>query len=364
MEALEYEQELDRYRGWLAEELDEEDVPDDVWGYLIKLGLLYEAITGSDDESRQALVARARAYMKKSREQNETYVQPPGRSEDRGAPDEVAVKPSKNVTRTAEVLAEVAATLSNSDTEVQRFRRKYLGGQLLTDEEARAFLNERGGPQGTGKAVRRAARNPRWSLHPQAKRYSTPIEMRELLGLADRLSKTFGWREGDGLWFVLTGFVPPIRPLEVEMFINTSAWPSRYHDPFMARISVTSYVWVNAEVVERAFRDAQRQLLGGDAPPPADKRTLEVVRFVASRLRESKEETWKNCWRAWNRLCREKWRYNSYNGFRQVYDRFMKRYMHRKYEPPNYVKREKTPYEVYRDQWNAQFTGKKGRHVG
>ena len=108
--------------------------------------------------------------------------------------------------------------------------------------------------------------------------------MRELLGLADKLSKAYGWKEGDALWFVLTGYIPPIRPLEVEMFINTSSsWPSG-RDPFMARITVTAHAWIQADEVKRAFHDAQRQLLRGDAPRPRREQTLEVVKFVARRI--------------------------------------------------------------------------------
>jgi hypothetical protein len=187
---------------------------------VIKLGLPFEAITGGGEESWQALVGEAKAYRKKSREQMETYSVPPGRGEDRGAPDEIAVKPSEDVTKRAEALAEVAATVCNDHPEVQGFRRNHLPGRLLTDGEARSFLDARGGPQGTDKAVRRTAPNPKWTLHPGVKRYPTPIDMRELLRIADKLSKAYGWREGDAVWFVLTGYILPIRPLEVEMLIN------------------------------------------------------------------------------------------------------------------------------------------------
>ena len=201
------------------------------------------------------------------------------------------MKPSENATKRAGVLAEVAAIMYDNHPEVQRFRRKYLPSRLLTDEEAGAFLNARGGPQGTGKADRRTASNPKWSLHPQAKWYPTPLDMREVLGLADKLSKAYGWREGDALWFVLTGYILPIRPLEVEMYIPTFTGTSRYYDPIMARITVTAHVWVQAGEVGDAFRDA---------PPPAKERTLEVVKFVARRMRERKGETWEDRWKAWN----------------------------------------------------------------
>jgi hypothetical protein len=126
VEALEYEQELDRYTDRLADELDVDEVPNNVLGHLIKLGLFYNAITGGDDESWQELVAKAKACMKESREQSEIYVRPPGRGEDRGAPDEVAVEPAENVMKRAEALAEVLATMCADHPKVQRFRRKYL----------------------------------------------------------------------------------------------------------------------------------------------------------------------------------------------------------------------------------------------
>jgi hypothetical protein len=365
VEAPEYDQELDKCMVRLAEELDVDAVPNNVVGHLIKLGLFYNAITGGDDESWQELVAEAKACMKESREQSEAYGQPPGRGKDRGAPDEVAVEPSENVAKRAEALSEVLATMGDSHPDVQRFRRKYLNGRLLTKEEARSFLDERGGPQGTGKAVRKTAPNPKWALHPYAKRYATPSDMRELLRLSDKLSKAYGWSEGDALWFVLTGHIPSVKPLEVEMFVHTSTGPSRYYNPITARITVTAPAWVNPEEVEGAFGDAQRQLLRGDPPPPTrGDDTLEVVKFVARRMRERQGETWDERWKAWKRTNPTRCPYDSYNAFRQVYDRFMKRYVYRKYELPNYVKRERTPYEVYRDRWNDQFTGRKGRHVG
>ena len=184
--------------------------------------------------------------------------------------------------------------------------------------------------------------------------------MRELLALADKLGKTYGWRVGDALWFVLTGYVPPVRPLEVEMFVHTSTDPYRDYNPIMARITVTAPALVNPEEVEGAFSDAQRQLLRGDPPPPTrGEATLEVVKFVARRIREHGAETWKDRWEAWKRTNPTGRRYNSYNAFRQAYDRFVKRYVHRKYELPNYKKRERTPYEAYRDDCNDRIIGRK-----
>ena len=104
----------------------------------------------------------------------------------------------------------------------------------------------------------------------------------------------------------------------------------------------------------------------GAIPPPPTRgdRTLEVVKFVARRMREGNEETWEERWKAWKRRCPQGWGYSSYNGFWTAYDRFMKRYVYRKYELPNYKKRERTPYEAYRDDWNDRITGRKDSHAG
>ena len=217
---------------------------------------------------------------------------PPGRGEDRGTPDQVAVSPSEGVTKRAEALAEVFATMAENHPEVKRFRRTYLPGWPLTDEQTREFLNQRGGPEGTDKAVRRSAPNPKWALHPAAKRFTPPTEMRELLGLADKLSGAYCWTKGDALWFVLTGHTPPLRPLEVDMFVHMSTGPSRDYDTITARITVTAQAWVHADEVAGAFRDAQGQLLRSDASPtPRNVRTLEVVKFVARRMRNHEGET-------------------------------------------------------------------------
>jgi hypothetical protein len=362
VDAQEYEVELESCRGRLAKELGEDDVPDNVWGYVMKLGLSYEAITGGGDESWQALVGKAKAYLKKSREQIESYVQPPGRSDDRGAPDEVALEPPENVTKRAEVLGEILATLcANHYPGVRQFRQEYLGGRLLIDEEARAFLDKRGGPHGTNKAARPSVPALERLLDKHRGRYRTPSEMEVLIKLADKLSKIYPWREGDALWFVLTGYPPPIRPVEVRIAIPLFDTPRPYK-PNTAQITVTAHAWVGAEVVERAFRDAQRQVLGGDAYARRDERTLEVVRFVARRMREYGKETWEQRRKAWNETYPD-WHYDNFRLFRQVYIRFVEQYVYRTYDDPNYELRERTPYEEYRDGWNDRKTKRKDKRA-
>jgi hypothetical protein len=274
----------------------------------------------------------------------------------------VTVEPPEHVVKRAEALAEVAATLCTNYPEVRQFRRTYLGNRLLTDEEARAYLDERGGPYGTNKPVRKNAPPRTWHFEEQGSLYQTPFDMKKLVKLAEKLSRYYPWGEGDALWFVLTGHVPPVRPLEVLIAVPLFTTPGSYQ-PITARITVTGHAWVGAEQIERAFRDAQRQLLGGDAYQPKDERTLEVVKFVARRMRECDGETWEELRRAWNETCPEDWRYKTYRSFGQVYKRFVKQYVYQTYDQPNYKLRERTPYEAYRDNWNDRITGRKEKRA-
>ena len=349
MDASDYREELEECRKSLAAKLGYEDVPDAVWGYVDKLELPYTAITVSDDESWQELESEAREYLRTQRDEAALYAAPPGRSGERRAPDEIAVGISENSSKRAEAFSEVAAALAGNNPHVAGFRRRRLGERVLNDQEARAFMNNQGGPYGTG------------------------TDLRRLQTVAKKLNETYRWPEGDAAWFVLTGHAPQVRPLEVRASVNNTPMhaqrqvierargnrPARnrpaervrdYHAS-TARISLTADAWLDAGEVERAFRDAQRQILGGDAKR-RDDRTLEVAKFVARRMRERGEETWRERWKAWNRMHAKEWHYGDYRGFRQAFERFV----HRFYNLPNYKLRESTPYEAYRKDWESKQT--------
>jgi hypothetical protein len=341
LDARDWEEALWECRMWLAEQLEVEEVPDDVWGHVMKLGLPVDVIVHRDDESRYELVAAAKDYGKNPRGSsgNLRY----DRSEGSEVPSEIAVKPSKNALRRAEAFAEVAAVLADNHPRVKRFRRIQLRNRLLTDEEARAFLDQRcGGPLPVKRGTNAVARR--------------------LWKLAERLSKTYLWREEDAVWFVLTGHAPPVRPLEVRGYITPPQHMAigripREYRPHTARITIAADAWLNVKEVTRAFRDAQRQILaGGDAAGPTPERTLEVVRFVARRMRERGEENWGEVdwgtyWRAWKKVCPEGWGYSNENNFKQTFERFIEGVVYRAYEWPNYCLPEKTPYQVYRNDW-------------
>lgn len=270
----------------------------------------------------------------------------------RPAPREIAVKPEKDTLRRAEAFAEVAAVMADRHPDVQRFRRSYLSGKTLTEDEARAFFERQDGPLG-----------------------KKPL-LKKLFKLAEKLSRIYCWREGDAAWFVLTGYTPPVRPLEVKVYVSPAPKgsgkprtrirgrsPARYvaevpdpsdYYPDTARITVTAHAWVGEKEFRRAFRDAQRQVLGGsDAAGRMPERSLEVIKFVSGWIRERGEkisENWAERGAAWNERRRE-WAYSDYRAFRKTFARFFKEHIHRAYEVPNYKLREKTPYEAYYDDW-------------
>ena len=364
MDIVDYRQELEKCRARLAAEMGLQDVPDEVWGYLMKLDLASDVIFGGDDEWRE-LLKTARDRHKESLEERGIVI-PSGREEGEGARsvryEEIALEPSEGAMKRAEAYSEVAKNMAHAHPDVRRFRRDYLLTDvrrfrripvrvtLLTDDEARAFYEKWGGPL---------------SKHPVMKR---------LFRLAERLSKIYRWREGDAAWFVLTGYTPRVRPLEVSGYIRNvpkgtgkprtlipGSSPPRYiaevpaprtYHLSTARITITAEAWVDPGEVERVFREVRRQMLGGDAMGERSARTLEVVKFVARRMRQYPGERWEERLRAWNEEHPE-WRYEDFRGLRQAFERFA----YREYHEPNLQPREKTPHDAYYEDWAEGYPG-------
>jgi hypothetical protein len=244
----------------------------------------------------------------------ETVWFPPPRRTARKAPEEVSVTLDDYSQRRAQAFSEVAAALAQDHPEVRSFREHFLNGRLLTNEEAGEFLDK-----GEG--------------------------LEDLRSLGKKLCITYRWREGDAEWFVLTGEPPPVPALRAQVSLNASI---QSYYPNTAEITLTIQPWVNAEEVVRIYRDIQRQVLGGDNRRLHD-RTLDAVRFVTQQIREHGEESWSRRLSRWNRE-RPKWRYASFRGLRQVFERFV----HPHYEAPKYAPYEPTPYQTWRNKRRHQ----------
>jgi hypothetical protein len=124
----------------------------------------------------------------------------------------------------------------------------------------------------------------------------------ELRQLAAWLADRFGWQEGQASWFVLTGRSPLLTPLGI-----TRNFRARRGFPEHHTLTLTVAPWVPAATVARAYRTAQRQLLGGRNRQPGA-RSLALFRFVTERMDErGRFPAWEALRAEWNRAHPE-WR--------------------------------------------------------
>ncbi len=313
----------------LAKILGRAVLPDDLWGRLVRgtyvLAVAREKYNGSEWPE---LVAAAREFAREKREEAPGTNLPP-ESRDRKPGDTAGVRLDDYTRLRAGTFSEVAGALANRRTEVRQFRDIYLGGTeaRLTDEEAGAWVY---GDKAPANALE---------------------DMREV---SRRLSRAFRWRLGDADWFLLTGYVPFVRPISVSVHQNSSRdVPSYlnkdYHlegPDFMvdtAEIVITAEPWVDAEIVSKAFREVQKQVRGGDNHKLTAK-VLDAARFVGRRLGTGKVE-WAVLRSAWNAAQDDpKRRYQSRDGLYKAVHRFLRP----KYNSPVYPEYEPTPWQVER----------------
>jgi hypothetical protein len=225
----------------------------------------------------------------------------------------------------ADVLSEYLAKMAAINPEVVQFRSDVLTGELLTSEQARAFLLspatrylERGVWQTYGIPARHTAtlldenrgRTEDGSFHWVRLRIDPPGEehtvsipnpqsyhslylaedgrdkritfwpgsvLGELRELCKELTKVHPWDIYQATWFMLTGetqFVHPIRAKKQETWlIDGRAYTT---------ISLAVQPWVPPEHVETVYRQLQKQIIGGAHGRVSDK-NLNLLRFVTER---------------------------------------------------------------------------------
>jgi hypothetical protein len=325
MDAQEFLLELDHCQTWLAAQLNREDVPDAVWGHVLKLGLPYEVITGGDDRSRRELVDEAKAYLRASHDESPGYGGRLSRGSERGAREEVELGLDAYTLKRGQAFSEVTAALANTRGDVRSFRERYLGGRLLSDEEAATFLED---------------------LEANCRSFDTNARKTrdELYKLADLLARAYRWREGDGegdaRWFVLTGNVPEVRPVVVAVARH---WSRR--NPNWAQVILTIEPWVDAREVARLYKAVQKQVLGKAENKKTSDHVLDAVRFVAQQIREHGDESWSRRVERWNRAHPEQ-RYKDFRGLRQAFERFV----HPTYHRPKWRSYRPSSYQAWREQ--------------
>jgi hypothetical protein len=313
----------------LAKTLGRASLPPELWGRLSQWDLVLPVVReGYDGPEWRELVEAARELSREKREEAPgTNLPPEGR--DRKPGDIAGVRLDGYTLLRAETFSEVAGALANRRAEVRTFRDLYLGGteSRLTDDEAGAWIYGREAPTNALE------------------------EMREV---SSRLFRAFRWREDDAHWFLLTGYVPFVRPVSVRTrqnsFLDVPNYLNRdYHlegpnfSVDTAEIVITAEPWVDAEIVSRVFREVQKQVRGGDNRKVTVK-VLDAVRFVARRLGTGKVQ-WPVLHSAWNAAQDDPTRrYRSRDGLYKA----VRRFLQPRYNKPTYPEYEPTPWQVAR----------------
>lgn len=162
--------------------------------------------------------------------------------------------------------------------------------------------------------------------------------------LADQLSDYFGWLRQQSLYFVLADEAPVAPLVRVDSKVGrkvVSAKTGRvYSRDNGAAITLTVQPWVSAQTVQRAYREAQRVVLGRKSRS-LGQRNLAVFEVV-TRLRNLDDEgpSWSSLMDSWNDLCRRKkktkWSYSDVRTFRRDYVRARGALLFEQYMPlPN-----------------------------
>ena len=319
-------EDLRECRKRLAKALGRTDVPPETWIRLLDLEYPFDVIEqGYTGREWEELLGTAREFAKEEREASPTN-NLPSDSRERGVPETAGARPDDYTQLRAEAFSEVAGALANRWAEVREFRALHLGGVevRLTKDEAGSWLY--GG--------------------------AAPAEAREdLQKVSRRLSKAYRWRIGDSNWFVLTGHVPFVSPINMSVRRNShrdlpNYLNRRYYledNDFMvdtAEIVITAEAWVPSQIVAQAFSEVQRQVRGGDNRKTTDK-VLGAVRFVASQLGTGKLR-WPELQAKWNRA-RPEWCYNGRNGLYEAFHNFL--HPPKGYGSPEYPEYKPAPWQ-------------------
>jgi hypothetical protein len=205
------------------------------------------------------------------------------RRKDPGAPDAA-------LTARIEAVSRLAADHAAGDAAVLRFRQRILHRETaLTPNEAEAFLEqdqgrERAGVQRAELLVYQNARVTH-DIHVWP---SSPLD--RLRRLAEDLARSYPWQPAQAAAFVLEGQTPLATPFLLHMPQTPAG-----ERPARARLVMEVDLWMPAEVVARAYRKAQRDVLRGHNKPVRP-RTLDVVNFVLTH----RPATWAALLERWN----------------------------------------------------------------
>ncbi len=269
----------ERLRRRVARRIGREDVPDNVWEHLGPHVADALSPLAEDEEEEVKYLAeeagRAIRLLEGGRRKH------PGRSRPR--PAERHLTPIER--EYVQTLSACLASHLGTESAVREFRDRYLGGRLLAEVEADQFKT--GSPH-----------------------------CAQLYAVADRVRRRYPlaiWANPDGAeTFILTGKVQ-LSPLRIESELMTGP---------LAPITLRIMPFISTRTVERAYRDFQRRLRGGDNRP-VQQRGLALLRFVTERraVEGPQKENWERWRKEWNReqYARPGRRFSERSAFRRAF---------------------------------------------
>jgi hypothetical protein len=324
-------------RARLAQALKWDDVPNVVWNNLLRRKLVQDVEKG--DLDWKDLLFEARVQLETYRETLEEED-----AQDSAQPNPRIKEPSKEIEpklgayeqNRAEALGEYIALRASLDSHVRYFRKVVLGGELLTLEQARTFVQSAANQcfditwfverrismsehyshvysdgwaidedgvecrfddiyvDPPGEGFRKVTYEPLDFSHRDilSVRYleEIPVEVGSVLDVLRKVSgrlvehSGYPWGVPEAAWFVLTGEATPVVALagRIDTFPGEVMWHGT--------ITLTAETWVPAETVLRYYREMQNDVLEGRDNRPLSARSLALFRFVTEQLRNTVPE--------------------------------------------------------------------------
>jgi hypothetical protein len=324
-------------RARLAEALKWDDVPNVVWKNLLKRKIVQDVEKG--ELNWKDLLFEARVQLETYRETREEED-----AQGSAQPNPRIIEPSKEIEpklgtyeqNRAEALGEYIALRASLDSHVRYFRKVVLGGELLTPEQARTFVQSAANQcfdiawfverrismsehyshvysdgwaidedglecrfddiyvDPPGEGFRKVTYEPLDFSHRDILSVRNleeiPVEVGSVLDVLRKVSgrlvenSGYPWGVPEAAWFVLTGEATPVVAMagRIDTFPGEVMWHGT--------ITLTAETWVPAETVLRYYREMQNDVLEGRDNRPLSARSLALFRFVTEQLRNTVPE--------------------------------------------------------------------------